>query len=69
VHMVFLCSVGDTISVANMVWTGTHRVFAMHMYFENNGLVATQRTLGRRFNIPRNNAVPNGNTVRSWVRQ
>jgi hypothetical protein len=30
------CSVGDPISVANMVGTGTHRGFAMRMYFENS---------------------------------
>jgi hypothetical protein len=66
--MVSLCSVGDPISVANMVWTGTHRGFAVH--FENNwSVVATQRTFRRRFNIPLNNAVPNGNTICSWVRQ
>jgi hypothetical protein len=68
--MVSLCSVGDPISVANVVWTGTHRGFAVRVYFEKNrSVVATQRTFRRRFNIPRNNAVPNGNTVRSWVGQ
>jgi hypothetical protein len=70
VHIVSLCSVGDPSSVANMVWTGTHRGFALRVNFENNrSVVATQRTFRRRFNIPRNNAVPNGNTIRSWVRQ
>jgi hypothetical protein len=65
VHMVSLCSVGDPI-----VCTGTHRGFAVRVYFENNrSEVATQRTFWRRFNIPPNNAIPNGNTIRSWVRQ
>jgi hypothetical protein len=45
VHMVSLCSVGDPISVANMVWTGTQRGFAVHVYFENNrSVVTTLRT-------------------------
>ena len=47
------------ISVDNMVWTGEHRGFAVRAYFENNqSVIATQRAFRRRFNIPRNNAVP-----------
>jgi hypothetical protein len=70
VHTVSLCSVGDHISVVNMVWTGTHRGFAVRIYFENNrSVVATQRTFRRRFNILRNNAVSNENTICSWIRQ
>lgn len=58
------------ISVANMVWTGEHRGFAVRAYFENNqSVIATQRAFRRWFNIPRNNAVPQANTIRSWVRQ
>ena len=58
------------ISVANMLWTGEHRGFAVRAYFENNqSVIATQRAFRRRFNIPRNNAVPQANTIRSWVRQ
>lgn len=68
--MVSFCSVGNPISVANMVWNGLHRGFAVRAYFENNrSVIATQRIFRRRFNIPRNNAVPNANTIRSWVRQ
>ncbi|XP_066969142.1 uncharacterized protein [Macrobrachium rosenbergii] len=53
-----------------MVWTGVHRGFAVHAYFENNqSVIATQRAFRRRFNIPRNNAVPQANTIRSWVGQ
>jgi hypothetical protein len=55
--MVSLCSVGDPISVANMIWMGTHRGFALRVYFENNRSVVAFR---RQLNIPRNNAVPNG---------
>ncbi|KAG8227363.1 hypothetical protein J437_LFUL000371 [Ladona fulva] len=48
-----------------MVWTGGHRGFAVRAYFENNrSVIATQRAFRRRFNIPRNNAVPNANTIR-----
>ena len=53
-----------------MLWTGEHRGFAVRAYFENNqSVIATQRAFRRRFNIPRNNAVPQANTIRSWVRQ
>ncbi|KAJ8941038.1 hypothetical protein NQ318_015514 [Aromia moschata] len=62
--------VGGPISVANMVWTGVHQSFAVCAYFENNRFViAKQRSFRRRFDIPRNNAVPNANTIRSWVQQ
>lgn len=68
--MVFFRSSDIPISVANMVWTGEHRGFAVRAYFENNqSVIATQRAFRRRFNIPRNNAVPQANTIRSWVRQ
>ncbi|XP_042856772.1 uncharacterized protein LOC122243317 isoform X2 [Penaeus japonicus] len=57
-------------SIADMVWTGEHRDFAVRAYFENNqSVIATQRAFRRQFNIPRNNAVPQANTIRSWVRQ
>ena len=68
--MVLFRSSDIPISVANMVWTGEHRGFAVRAYFENNqSVIATQRAFRRRFNIPRNNAVPQANTIRSWVRQ
>lgn len=69
-HVVSFCSVDHPISVANMVWTGQHRGFAVRAYFENNkSVIATQRAFRRQFNIPRNNAVPNANTIRTWARQ
>lgn len=69
-HVVSFCSVNDPISVVNMVWTGAQRGFAVRTYFEKNrSVIATQRAFRRRFNIPRNNNIPNGNTIRSWVRQ
>ena len=53
-----------------MVWTGAHRGFVIRAYYENNrSVIATQRAFRRQFNIPRNNAVPNANTIRSWVQQ
>ena len=68
--MVLFRSSDIPISVANMLWTGEHRGFAVRAYFENNqSVIATQRAFRRRFNIPRNNAVPQANTIRSWVRQ
>ena len=68
--VVFFCSSDIPISVADMVWTGVHRGFAVRAYFESNqSVIATQRAFRRRFNIPRNNAVPQANTIRSWVRQ
>ena len=70
VHVVSLSSLDIPISVANMVWTGVHRGFAVRAYFENNQyVIATQRAFRQRFNIPRNIAVPKVNTIRSWVRQ
>ncbi|KAK5642525.1 hypothetical protein RI129_008692 [Pyrocoelia pectoralis] len=51
-----------------MVWTETHRAFALRAYFEHSRfVVATQRAFRRRFNISRN--VFNTNTIRGWVRQ
>ncbi|XP_031357888.1 uncharacterized protein LOC116181640 [Photinus pyralis] len=53
-----------------MVWTGVHRGFAVRAYYENNrSVIATQRAFRRQFNIPRNDNVPNANTIRSWVRR
>ena len=69
-HVVSFCSADIPISVANMVWTGVHRGFAVRAFFENNeSVIATQRAFRRRFNIPRNDPVPQANTIRSWVRQ
>ncbi|XP_039295229.1 uncharacterized protein LOC120353885 [Nilaparvata lugens] len=68
--MVCFCFLVNPISVANMIWTGAHRGFAVRAYYENNkSVIATQRAFRRQFNIPRNNAVPNANTIRSWIRQ
>lgn len=53
-----------------MVWTGEHRGFAVRAYFENNrSVISVQRMFRRRFAIPRNNNVPDANTIRSWVRR
>jgi hypothetical protein len=39
--MVSLCSVGDPISVANMVWTGTQLGVIGPYFFEEEGVTVT----------------------------
>lgn len=69
-HAVSFCSSTIPILVVNMVWTGVHRGFAVRVFYENNqSVIATQRAFRRHFNIPRNDSVPQANTIRSWVRQ
>lgn len=58
-RVVSLCSAHQLISVTNKDWTGVQDGFGVCAYFENNP----------QFNIPGNNAVPNGITIWSWVRK
>jgi len=56
--------------VVIMVWTGVHRGFVVHAYYENNhSVIATQRAFCIHFGIPRNESIPSANTIKFWIWQ
>lgn len=51
-----------------MVWTGEYRGFAVTTFLQNDcSIIATQRAMCLRFNIPRNISVLDEKTIRRWV--
>jgi len=49
-------------------WNVEHRVFAVEQFFRNNDSVVTvQRLLSRQFNVARDGAIPDRNTILRWV--
>lgn len=52
-----------------MVWTREHCGLAAITFLRNGrSVIATQRATRLCFNIPRNVSVPDGKTIRRWVR-
>jgi len=48
-------------------WNVEHRVFAVEQFFRNNDSVVTVRLFRRQFNVARDGAIPDRNTVLRWV--
>jgi len=49
-------------------WNVEHRVFAVEQFFRNNDSVVTvQRLFRRQFNVARDGAIPDRNTIIRWV--
>jgi len=48
-------------------WNVEHSVFAVEQFFRNNDSVATVRLFRRQFNVARDGAIPDRNTILRWV--
>jgi len=49
-------------------WNIEHHVFAIEQFFRNNNSIVTIQCLFRRqFNVARDGAIPDRNTILRWV--
>lgn len=54
--------------VANMAWSNEQRAFAVETYFsQNRSIVAVQRAMRTRYQIPPRNSVPDRKSILLWV--
>ena len=50
-------------------WTSVQRAFAVKAYYKNDDcIVVTQRLFRRQFHINRNNPVPSGHAIKTWIK-
>ena len=61
-------STEGSVSVAMQQWNVEQRVFGVEQFFRNNDSVVTfQRLFRRHFNVARDGAIPDRNTILRWV--